>query len=149
MRSWMKRPTICVAPMSEIAIPLQYESRFRSPLNSILGLERVAAGGMRMAIWTAPTNPAGGIRPEGRRKICWNWVNDLLDLAKVEAGKVEAKPVDFTVANLFAALRGMLRALAAQSIGGPGLREEEGIPSGCFPMKGRSRKSCGISFRMR
>jgi CheY-like chemotaxis protein/anti-sigma regulatory factor (Ser/Thr protein kinase) len=38
-------------------------------------------------------------------------VNDLLDLAKVEAGKVEVKPVEFEVANLFGALRGMLRPL--------------------------------------
>src|SRR5262249_43596024 len=38
-------------------------------------------------------------------------VNDLLDLAKVEAGKVEIKPAYFEVQNLFGALRGMLRPL--------------------------------------
>jgi CheY-like chemotaxis protein/two-component sensor histidine kinase len=38
-------------------------------------------------------------------------VNDLLDLAKVEAGKLDARPIEFEVANLFAALRGMLRPL--------------------------------------
>src|SRR6185437_16987892 len=38
-------------------------------------------------------------------------VNDLLDLAKMEAGKVEVKPLEFEVENLFAALRGMLRPL--------------------------------------
>lgn len=38
-------------------------------------------------------------------------VNDLLDLAKIEAGKVEIRPASFQVADLFSALRGMLRPL--------------------------------------
>jgi signal transduction histidine kinase len=40
-------------------------------------------------------------------------VDDLLDLAKIEAGKVEIRPVKFDVAELFSALRGMLRPLLA------------------------------------
>jgi CheY-like chemotaxis protein len=42
-------------------------------------------------------------------------VNDLLDLAKVEAGKVTIRPAEFSVESLFAALRGMLRPLLAQN----------------------------------
>ncbi|HEY4009409.1 MAG TPA: ATP-binding protein [Acidobacteriaceae bacterium] len=38
-------------------------------------------------------------------------VNDLLDLAKIEAGKVTARPSEFTIAEFFAALRGMFRPL--------------------------------------
>ena len=38
-------------------------------------------------------------------------VNDLLDLAKIEAGKVEIRPSSFPVGELFSALRGMLRPL--------------------------------------
>lgn len=38
-------------------------------------------------------------------------VNDLLDLAKIEAGKIEVRPVPFTVTEIFSALRGMLRPL--------------------------------------
>lgn len=38
-------------------------------------------------------------------------VNDLLDLAKIEAGKVDVHANTFNVADLFSALRGMLRPL--------------------------------------
>jgi CheY-like chemotaxis protein/anti-sigma regulatory factor (Ser/Thr protein kinase) len=34
-----------------------------------------------------------------------------LDLAKIEAGKIEVHPIEFSVGNLFSALRGMLRPL--------------------------------------
>ena len=38
-------------------------------------------------------------------------VNDLLDLAKVEAGKIDVKPKTFEVQDVFGALRGMLKPL--------------------------------------
>jgi signal transduction histidine kinase/CheY-like chemotaxis protein len=38
-------------------------------------------------------------------------VNDLLDLAKIEAGKIDVRPVKFDVVDMFSALRGMLRPL--------------------------------------
>ncbi|QOL47972.1 sensor histidine kinase [Massilia litorea] len=38
-------------------------------------------------------------------------VNDLLDLAKIEAGRVEAHPEPVVVENLFRALKGMMRPL--------------------------------------
>jgi signal transduction histidine kinase len=38
-------------------------------------------------------------------------VDDLLDLAKIEAGKIEIRPAEFEVGNLFSALRGMLRPM--------------------------------------
>jgi signal transduction histidine kinase/CheY-like chemotaxis protein len=82
---------------------------FRSPLNSILALS-----GLLM------NRSDGDLTPEQEQQIGYvrraandllELVNDLLDLAKVEAGKVEARPIEFEVANLFAALRGMLRPL--------------------------------------
>jgi CheY-like chemotaxis protein/anti-sigma regulatory factor (Ser/Thr protein kinase) len=44
-------------------------------------------------------------------------VEDLLDLARVEAGKTVVRPAEFEVAQLFGALRGMLRPLlVAESV---------------------------------
>jgi signal transduction histidine kinase len=38
-------------------------------------------------------------------------VNDLLDLARIEAGRTVVRPTSFSVADLFAGLRGMFRAI--------------------------------------
>jgi signal transduction histidine kinase/CheY-like chemotaxis protein len=82
---------------------------FRSPLNSILALS-----GLLRDRSDGPLNPeqeqqVGYIRRAAQDLL--ELVNDLLDLAKVEAGKIEARPIEFEVANLFGSLRGMLRPL--------------------------------------
>ena len=79
---------------------------FRTPVNSILALTRLL--------------DEGELSEEGRKQVALirrsaedleSLVNDLLDLSKIEAGKAEINAVDFEVANLFSALRGMLRPL--------------------------------------
>jgi signal transduction histidine kinase/DNA-binding response OmpR family regulator len=80
---------------------------FRSPLNSILALSGLLLDRSDGELTREQEQQAGYIRKAARDLL--DLVNDLLDLAKVEAGKVEAKPLDFRVGDLFAALRGMLR----------------------------------------
>jgi signal transduction histidine kinase/DNA-binding response OmpR family regulator len=82
---------------------------FRSPLNSILALSGLLLNRSDGDLTAEQEHQTEFIRKAARDLL--DLVNDLLDLAKVEAGKVEAKPVDFKVADLFAALRGMLRPL--------------------------------------
>jgi signal transduction histidine kinase/CheY-like chemotaxis protein len=82
---------------------------FRSPLNSILALSGLLLNRSDGALSAEQELQTEYIRKAARDLL--DLVNDLLDLAKVEAGKVEAKPLEFRVADLFAALRGMLRPL--------------------------------------
>ncbi|HKN86113.1 MAG TPA: ATP-binding protein [Nitrospiraceae bacterium] len=55
-------------------------------------------------------------------------VNDLLDIAKIEAGKVVIRPAEFDVATLFSALRGMLRPLLLNSEVQLIIEEPSGMP---------------------
>ncbi len=82
---------------------------FRSPLNSILALSGLLLDRRNGGLSAEQEVQAGYVRKAAQDLL--ELVNDLLDLAKVEAGKIEVKPGEFSAANLFAALRGMLRPL--------------------------------------
>jgi signal transduction histidine kinase/CheY-like chemotaxis protein len=82
---------------------------FRSPLNSILALSGLLLSRSDGPLGSEQEQQVGYVRKAAEDLL--DLVNDLLDIAKVEAGKLEAKPVEFRAANLFAALRGMLRPL--------------------------------------
>jgi signal transduction histidine kinase/CheY-like chemotaxis protein len=86
---------------------------FRTPLNSISALSQILLDRLD-----------GELSPEQEKQVRFikssaqdltELVNDLLDLAKVEAGKVTIRPNQFDVNTLFSALRGMLRPLLAQN----------------------------------
>ena len=82
---------------------------FRSPLNSIMALTSLLLNRSDGDLNDPQGQQVMYIRKAANDLL--ELVNDLLDLAKVEAGKVEVKPLEFEVGNLFAALRGMLRPL--------------------------------------
>ncbi len=82
---------------------------FRTPLNSVLALSRLLLDRIDGDLTAEQERQIGYIRRSAESLL--EMVNDLLDLAKVEAGKVDVKSTRFTVANLFGALRGALRPL--------------------------------------
>jgi signal transduction histidine kinase/CheY-like chemotaxis protein len=82
---------------------------FRTPLNSILSLSRLLLD-----------RTDGDLTPEQEKQVTFirkstevlsELVNNLLDLAKIEAGKIVVQPTEFSVADIFSALRGMFRPL--------------------------------------
>ncbi len=86
---------------------------FRTPLNSIMSLSRMLLDRID-----------GELTPDQEKQVMFirkaaeglsDLVNDLLDLAKVEAGKVVLHPTKFEVSELFATLRGMLRPMLAHN----------------------------------
>ena len=82
---------------------------FRTPLNSVLALSRLLLDRIDGDLTPEQERQVGYIRRSAESLL--ELVNDLLDLAKVEAGKVDIRPSAFTVAELFGGLRGALRPL--------------------------------------
>lgn len=80
---------------------------FKTPLNSIVALTRLLSAD-------------GAFSEEKNKQIQYikksaenllDLVSDLLDIAKIEAGKYKIKPDFFSIDTMFGALRGMLRPL--------------------------------------
>jgi len=82
---------------------------FRTPLNSILALSRLLLERRDGELAMEQETQIRFIRKAAENLT--ELVDDLLDLAKVEAGKSVIVASPFTAASLFGALRGMLRPL--------------------------------------
>ncbi|HTX40407.1 MAG TPA: ATP-binding protein [Acidobacteriaceae bacterium] len=86
---------------------------FRTPLNSIISLSRLLLDRMDGDLTPEQTKQVRFI--ESSARDLQELVNDLLDLAKVEAGKIRIRPKQFEVHELFSALKGMLKPLLADN----------------------------------
>ena len=82
---------------------------FRTPLNSMLALSRILLDRLDGPLTGEQERQLTFIRKAAEDLS--ELVNDLLDLAKVEAGKIVIRPADCSIEKLFGALRGMLRPL--------------------------------------
>ena len=82
---------------------------FRTPLNAIMSLSRLLISHIDGPLSSEQEKQVGYIRKSAEDLS--ELVNDLLDLARVEAGKTVVRPREFEVADIFSALRGMLRPL--------------------------------------
>ncbi len=85
---------------------------FRSPLSSILSLSRMLLEDEPPLVADQQKQVNYILR---QAENLSELVNDLLDMAKVEAGKVVVRPHVFSVTTLFSTLRGMLRPLLQSS----------------------------------
>ena len=65
----------------------------RTPLNAIIGFSEVLSDGMFGEINEKQTEYLGDILESGRHLL--SLINDILDLSKIEAGRMELEPTDF------------------------------------------------------
>jgi signal transduction histidine kinase/CheY-like chemotaxis protein len=82
---------------------------FRTPLNSIRALTQILLDRADGPLSSEQEVQLNFIR--GSAQNLGELVDDLLDIAKIEAGKIDVRPTQFSIADLFSALRGMLRPL--------------------------------------
>jgi signal transduction histidine kinase len=86
---------------------------FRSPLYSIRALSKLLIDRVDGELTDEQAKQVRFIRKAAEDLS--ETVDDLLDIAKIEAGKIELRPSEFEVSNLFSALRGMLRPLLSSN----------------------------------
>ena len=106
---------------------LSYMSHeFRTPLGSILSINSLLADELD-----------GPLSPEQHKQVAFvstaarelsDMVDDLLDLAKIEAGRITISPAWFDMFDLFSALRGMFRPIVDASTVDLIFEEPSGLP---------------------
>jgi len=98
----------------------------RTPLNSMLALSQLLLD-----------RTDGELTEEQEKQVTFlrkaaedlsELVNDLLDLARIEAGKVVVRPKEFQVSGLFSALRGLFRPFLTRSSVALIFEEPVGVP---------------------
>ena len=100
---------------------------FRTPLNSVLALSRLLLARTDGDLTLEQEKQVQFIRKAAESLT--ELVNDLLDLAKVEAGKTVVTPIEFKVEDLFGALRGMLRPLLVGDAVALVFKDAEDLPA--------------------
>ncbi len=99
---------------------------FRTPINSILALSRLLIERVDGELTQEQEKQVAFIQKAAENLS--DLVNDLLDIAKIEAGKTVVTPEEFHVEDLFSALRGMLRPLLVNPAVELVFETSEGLP---------------------
>jgi signal transduction histidine kinase len=106
---------------------LSYMSHeFRTPLASITSIADILLNGMDGPLTSEQQRQLTFV--QGSVRELTEMVDDLLDLAKVEAGRISISPEWFEMVDLFSALRGMFRPIVSSSAVSLIFEEPQSIP---------------------
>jgi two-component system sensor histidine kinase BarA len=96
----------------------------RTPLNSIIGFSEVLSGSDQLN--ERQRRYATNIQSSG--KMLLGMINDILDLAKIESGKMEVRTEDFSIRDVCEALASLARPIAERKNIDLECRLDEAIP---------------------
>lgn len=99
---------------------------FRTPINAIRSVTRLLADRVDGPLTDEQAKQVGFIQSAATEFA--EMVDDLLDLAKVEAGRVEISPAWFEMVDLFSALRGMFKPVLTNPDVNLVFEEPHGVP---------------------
>lgn len=106
---------------------LSYMSHeFRTPLGSILSITSLLTDEVDGPLSAEQQLQVGFISNSAQELS--DMVDDLLDLAKIEAGRISISPAWFDMLDLFAALRGMFRPIVDRGAVDLIFEEPQGLP---------------------
>ena len=100
---------------------------FQTPLNAILALTRLLLERTDGELESEQEKQVQFIRDAAQNLS--ELVHDLLDLAKVEAGKITVRPTSFTISDVFGGLRGVIRPLQQRPEVALVFDNADGLPS--------------------
>lgn len=86
----------------------------RTPMNAILGISKVLSQKDAANLSERQVQGLSLIHDSGSRLLAL--INDMLDLSKIEAGKMEIVPEPFSLSVLFANIREIVTPLASESV---------------------------------
>jgi signal transduction histidine kinase len=84
----------------------------RTPLNAILGFNEMILGDVYGEVPADMKEPLTDIQTSGKHLL--RLINNVLDLAKIEAGRMELALADYSVQDTVESVRSTLRPLAAE-----------------------------------
>ena len=108
---------------SEFLANMSHE--LRTPLNAIIGFSELMHDGKLGPVSSDHKEYLGDILASGRHLL--QLINDVLDLSKVEAGKMEFRPEPVNLEKLIGEVRDIVRAIAARKRIGLEVQIEPGV----------------------
>ena len=117
---------------SEFLANMSHE--LRTPMNAILGFTEMLIDGLYGDVPEALKEPLADIQMNGRHLL--RLINDVLDLSKIEAGRMELALGEYSVREIVDIAQLSLRSLAAEK----GLEFSTKVPDDLPPALGDSRR---------